>query len=50
MLGLNERIDQLDMISSVCWYDHVLRREDCHVLRSAPHFEVSRSREESEAE
>ena len=33
MLGLNESIDQLVMASSVCWYGHVLRREDGHVLR-----------------
>ena len=33
MLGLNETIDQLAMASSVRWYDHVLRREDGHVLR-----------------
>ena len=33
MLGLSETIDQLAMTSSVCWYGHVLRREDGHVLR-----------------
>ena len=27
MLGLDERIDQLAMASSVHWYGHVLRRE-----------------------
>ena len=27
MLGLNEAIDQLVMVNSVCWHDHVLRRE-----------------------
>ena len=26
---------------SVCWYVHVLRREDGHVLKRALHFEVS---------
>ena len=33
MLDLNETIDQLAMANSVHWYDHVLRREDDHVLR-----------------
>ena len=40
MLGLKETIDQLAMANSVCWYDHVLRREDGHVLRMALDFEV----------
>ena len=31
MLGLREAIDQLAMASSVQWYGHVLRREDCHI-------------------
>ena len=34
ILGLNETIDQLTMVNSVCWYDHVLRREDGHILRT----------------
>ena len=25
MLGLNESIDQLTMVNSVCWYGYVLR-------------------------
>ena len=33
ILALSETIDQLAMASSVCWYGHVLRREDGHVLR-----------------
>ena len=33
MLGLNETIDHLAVASSVCWYSHVLRRENGHVLR-----------------
>ena len=33
MLGLSEVIDQLAMANSVCWYGHVLRREDGHMLR-----------------
>ena len=32
MLTLNEAVDQLAMASSVCWYGHVLRREDDHIL------------------
>ena len=40
MLGLNEAIDQLAMANSVCWYVHVMRREDSHVLRRALDFEV----------
>ena len=34
MLGLNETMDQMAIASSVCWYGHVLRREDGHVLRT----------------
>ena len=44
MLGLNEAMDQLAMANSVCWYSHVLRREDSHVLRSALYFEVEGQR------
>ena len=40
MLGLSETIDQLAMVNSVCWYCHVLRREDGHVLKMALDFEV----------
>ena len=39
-LGLNETIDQLAMAVSVCWYGHVIRREDDHVLGRSLHFEV----------
>ena len=38
MLGLNEPIDQLPMASNLCWYGHVLRREDGHVLRRELQF------------
>ena len=38
MLGLNETIDQLAMVGSVCWYGQILRREDGHVLRRALDF------------
>ena len=44
MLGLKETIDQLAMTNSVCWYGHVLRREDAHVLRRALDFEVEGQR------
>ena len=39
-LGLKETIDQLALANSVLWYGHVLRREDCHVLKRALDFEV----------
>ena len=35
MLALKEAIDQMAVANSVCWYGHVLRREDVHVLRRA---------------
>ena len=44
MLGLKETIDQLAMASSVHWYGHVLRRDDCHVLRKALDFEFEGQR------
>ena len=40
MLGLNETIDQLAMATSVCYYGHVLRREDNHVFRKELDFQV----------
>ena len=40
MLGLSETIDQLATANSICWYGHLLRREDGHVLRRALDFEV----------
>ena len=44
MLDLNETMDQLTIANIVCWYDHVLRREDGHVLRRALDFEVEGQR------
>ena len=44
MLGLCKTIDQLAMKNSVCWYGHVLRREDGHVLTRALDFEVEGQR------
>ena len=40
MLGLNETIDRFAMANCVCWYCHVLRREDGHVFWRAIDFEV----------
>ena len=40
MLRLSETMDQLAKTNSVCWYCHVLRREDGHVLRRALYLEV----------
>ena len=40
MWGLNETADQMAMANSVCWYGHVLRREDGHVLRRTLDLEV----------
>ena len=33
ILSLSETMNQLAMVNSVCWYGHVLRKEDGHVLR-----------------
>ena len=44
ILGLSETIDQLAMVISVHWYGHVLRREDCLVLRRISDFEVEGQR------
>ena len=44
MLGFNETIDQLAMANSVCWYGHVLWREDGHALRMVLGFEVKGKR------
>ena len=49
MLSLSETIDQLDMANSACWYCHVLRREDGHVLGRALDIEM-KVKEEREAE
>ena len=40
MLGLCETLVQLAMANSVRWYEHLLRREDSHVLIRAMDFEV----------
>ena len=49
MLGVNETMDQLAVANSICWYGHVLRREDGHVLRRALDFEVEGQRKKGRA-
>ena len=44
MLGLMEAMDQLAMASSVCWYGHVLRKEDGHVFRKTSDFDFEGQR------
>ena len=44
MLGLNESTDRLDIATSVCWYGHVLRRDDDHVFRRSFDLEVEDQR------
>ena len=34
ILGLSKTIDLFAMANNVCWYGHVLRREDGHILRA----------------
>ena len=46
MLCFSETMDQLAIANSVRWYDHVLRSENCHVLRRALDFEVEGQRKE----
>ena len=44
MLGLNETVDQLAITISLCWYGHVLRRDDDHVLRRTLNFDFEDQR------
>ena len=44
MLSFNKTMDQLSAAYNVCWYGHVLWREDGHVLRMASEFEVEGQR------
>ena len=44
MLGLSKATDQMAMATSVHWYDHMLRREDGHVLRRALDLEFEGQR------
>ena len=50
MLGLNEVMDQLAVASSVCWYGHVLRRDNFHVLKRALNFKVEGQRKKGRVE
>ena len=49
-LSLNETMDQLAMENSVCWYGHMVRREDGHILRWALDIEVEDERKEGRLE
>ena len=40
LLGLKDTLDGLARVSGVRWYGHVLRRDNCDVLRRALDFEV----------
>ena len=44
VLSVNETIDMLAMASSVCWYGHVLRKENAHVLKTPLDLEVDGQR------
>ena len=44
MLDLNDTVDQLAIAISLCWYVHVLRRVDGHMMRRALYFEVEGQR------
>ena len=46
MLGLIGNIDQLAIANRVCWYGHVLWREDGYVLRRSLDFVVEGKRKE----
>ena len=39
------KLDQLAMANSVCWYGHVLKKEDGHVMRRAFDFDEEREGE-----
>ena len=47
MLGLRETIDWLAKANGVCWYRHVLRRED-NVLKKALRFTVEGQRRQGD--
>ena len=44
LLGLNETIHQLVMENSTHWHEHVLRREDGHILIRELQIEVKDTR------
>ena len=45
MLNLNETVDQLAKVNSVCWYGHVCRKDKNNFLRRALDFKVKGTRE-----
>ena len=50
MLCLNDTIDQLTVANSACWYGHVLRRKNGHVMRRTLDFEVEGQEAEKDME
>ena len=44
IIGLSETIDRLARANAVRWYGHVLRRDECDVLRRALDFQVEGKR------
>ena len=46
MLELKETVVQMAMANGVRWYEHVLSRDDGHVLRKALEFEVKGKRKQ----
>ena len=46
MLGLKDTVVQMAKTNGVSWYEHVLRRDDGHVLRKALQFEVKGKRKQ----
>ena len=45
MLGLNETMDEVSTADNVCWYGHVLRKEDGHVMRKEDGYVMRRTSE-----
>ena len=48
MLGLKETVVQMANANRVRWYEHVLRRDDGHVLRKAFEVKGKRTKEDME--
>ena len=46
MLGLKETVVQMGKVNGVRWYEHVLKRDDGHVLRKALEFEIKSKRKQ----
>ena len=43
-LGLKETLDKMAKVNGVLWYEHVVRRDDDHVLKKALMLEVNGQR------